>query len=58
MNKALNFKSKSYIFTIALYALYLKFMVANMHKSSQFWMLCKLHSILDKIDKEKYDLPM
>ncbi len=23
---------------------------------SQFWMFCKLHGILDKINKEKYDL--
>ena len=37
---------------------YLKFMVANMHEFSQFWMFCKLHAILDKINKGKYDLPM
>ena len=31
---------------------YLKLVVPNMHK------FCKLHGILDKINKEKYDLPM
>ncbi len=33
-------------------------MVPNMHKFSQFWMFCKLLGILDKINKEKHDLPM
>ncbi len=37
---------------------YLKLVVPNMHKLSQFWMFCKLHGIPDKIKKEKYDLPM
>ncbi len=36
---------------------YLKLMVPNMHKFPQFWIFCKLQVILDKIDKEKYDLP-
>ncbi len=37
---------------------YLKLMVLNMQEFSQFWIFCKLHVFLDKIDKEKYDLPM
>ncbi len=37
---------------------YLKLMVLNMHEYFRFWVFCKLHAILDKISKEKYDLPM
>ncbi len=37
---------------------YLKSLVANMHKFSQLWTFCKLHGIVDKINKKKYDLPM
>ncbi len=37
---------------------YLKLVVPNMHEFAQFWMFCKLHGILDKINKEKHDLPM
>ncbi len=37
---------------------YLRLVVPNMHQFSQFWMFCKLHGILDKINKEKYDLPV
>ncbi len=37
---------------------YLKLVVPNMHKFSQFLMFCKPRGILDKINKEKYDLPM
>ncbi len=37
---------------------YLKLVVPTMHKFSQFWMFCKLHGILDEINKEKYYLPM
>ena len=33
---------------------YLKLVVPNMHKFSQFFMFCKLHGVLDKINKEKY----
>ena len=36
----------------------LKLLVPNMHKFSQLWMFCKLHGILDKRNKEKYNLPM
>ncbi len=37
---------------------YLKLIVPNMHEFPQFWIFCKLHVILDNIEKEKYDLPM
>ncbi len=37
---------------------YLKLVLPNMHEFFQFWMFCNLHGILDKINKEKYDLPM
>ncbi len=59
MNKGLNFKFKSYVFTIALYGKFkLKLVVPNMHKFFQFWMFRMLHYILHKINKEKYDLPV
>ncbi len=37
---------------------YFKLVVPNMHKFSQFFMFCKLHGVLGKMNKEKYDLPM
>ncbi len=37
---------------------FLTLVVPNMHKFSKLWMFCKLHGILDKVNKEKYDLPM
>ncbi len=37
---------------------YLKLVLPNMHKFSQFWMFCNLHGILDEINKGKYDLPV
>ncbi len=63
MNKGLNFKFKTYVFTIAL-NIYGKFKLSHLSgtKHAQIfliiWMFCKLHGILDKINKEKYDLPM
>ena len=40
------------------YSNYLKLVLPNMHKFSEFWMFSKLLGVLDKINKGKYDLPM
>ncbi len=59
--RALKFQVQNLCFyhcTIWVNSNYLKLVVPNMHTFSQFLMFCKLHGILDKINKVKYDLPM